>query len=304
MGISLADRLARISAPERALANEPMSLHTSFQVGGKADVYFTPASAQEFLEGLRICREEGANTHVIGYGTNLIVRDGGVRGAVISLSERYGKIEREGRDLVAQAGARLSKLASAAQAASLSGLEFAAGIPGGVGGGAAMNAGAYGGQIADILVTAEVLLEGEIRTLRADEMRFGYRTSLPLREGGAVLSARFRLQDGDGEQIAAQMRELGRRRREKQPLEYPSAGSAFKRPEGHFAGALIERAGLKGETVGGARVSEKHAGFLINAGGATATDVLKLIALVQRRVLENSGVFLEPEVRVIGEEAL
>ena len=207
----------------------------------------------------------------------------------------------DGQTVSAQAGAPLARVAAAAQAAGLTGLEFASGIPGTLGGGCAMNAGAYGGQLSDALVDARVLLGGAVRTLTREEMQMGYRTTRPLREGGVVLAARFALERGDGEAILARMRELNARRREKQPLSYPSAGSVFKRPEGHFAGALIERAGLKGASVGGAQVSPKHAGFIVNTGGATAADVLELIAQVQREVLRAFGVRLETEVRVVGE---
>ena len=203
--------------------------------------------------------------------------------------------------LTAEAGAPMARVAAAAQAASLTGLEFISGIPGTLGGGCAMNAGAYGGQLSDVLVDAQVLLDGEVRTLSRDEMQMGYRTTLPLRKGGVVLSARFQLQEGDGGAILARMKELNARRRDKQPLNLPSAGSVFKRPEGHFAGALIEQAGLKGLSVGGAQVSEKHAGFIVNTGGATAADVLALIGRVQDEVERAFGVRLEPEVRIIGE---
>ena len=192
-------------------------------------------------------------------------------------------------------------MAAAAQAAGLTGLEFASGIPGTLGGGCAMNAGAYGGQLSDSLVDARVLLDGAVRALTREEMQMGYRTTLPLRRGGIVLGARFALEPGDGAAILERMRELNARRREKQPLNFPSAGSVFKRPEGHFAGALIEQAGLKGAAIGGAQVSPKHAGFIVNTGGATAADVLALIAHVQREVLRASGVRLETEVRIIGE---
>ena len=195
-------------------------------------------------------------------------------GLVIVLGERFSHIEIHDNILTAQAGASLNKVAAAAQSAGLSGLEFASGIPGTLGGGCAMNAGAYGGQLSDALMDAQVLLDGEIRTLSRDEMEMGYRTTLPLRRGGVVLSARF----------------------------YPSAGSVFKRPEGHFAGALIEEAGLKGLTIGGAQVSEKHAGFIVNLGGATAADILALIQRVQDEVERRSGVRLEPEVRILGED--
>ena len=225
-----------------------------------------------------------------------------MRGLVVCLGERFARVEIDGEELRAQAGASLARVASMAQEAGLAGLEFAAGIPGTLGGGVAMNAGAYGGQLSDVLIDASVLLDGEEVTLSREAMEMGYRTTLPLRRGLPVLSARFRLTRDDPAAILARMKELNARRRDKQPLSFPSAGSTFKRPEGHFAGALIEAAGLKGLTVGGAQVSEKHAGFIINRGGATAGDVLSLIAEVQERVYAHAGVRLETEVRVVGEE--
>ena len=298
---ALYEILQRISGPEQLLRDEPMSAHTTFRVGGPADLMFFPENAEQLCAAMDAARACGTDVLVMGNGSNMLVRDGGVRGLVIVLGERFSGICVEGETLTAQAGASMARVASAAQAASLTGLEFISGIPGTLGGGCAMNAGAYGGQLSDVLVDAQVLLGGEVRTLSRKEMQMGYRTTLPLREGGVVLSARFQLQRGDGEAILAQMKELNARRRDKQPLNLPSAGSTFKRPEGHFAGALIEQAGLKGLSVGGARVSEKHAGFIVNTGGATAADVLALIGRVQDEVERAFGVRLEPEVRIIGE---
>ena len=197
---------------------------------------------------------------------------------------------------------RLSKIAAIAQENGLTGLEFAGGIPGTLGGGCMMNAGAYGGQLSDVLVSCQVLLDGELKSYSLEEMEMGYRTTMPLRKGGVVFSAEFKLAKDDPAAIAERMRDLAARRRAKQPLHLPSAGSTFKRPEGHFAGALIEGCGLKGCTIGGAQVSEKHAGFVVNIGGATAKDILDLIAHIQNTVLAEKGVQLEPEVRIIGEE--
>lgn len=298
---ALYEILQRISGPEQLLRDEPMSAHTTFRVGGPADLMLFPENAEQLCAAMNAARACGADVLVMGNGSNMLVRDGGVRGLVIVLGERFSGICVEGETLTAQAGASMARVASAAQAASLTGLEFISGIPGTLGGGCAMNAGAYGGQLSDVLVDAQVLLGGEVRTLSREEMQMGYRTTLPLREGGVVLSARFQLKRGDGEAILAQMKELNARRRDKQPLNLPSAGSTFKRPEGHFAGALIERAGLKGLSVGGAQVSEKHAGFIVNTGGATAADVLALIERVQDEVERAFGVLLEPEVRIIGE---
>lgn len=296
------ETLWNMSEPGQLLRDEPMSRHTTFRIGGPADMMFFPAMEQQIALAIRLALDYHIPYTVIGNGSNLIVRDGGVIGLVIALGERFSHISIENNVLTAEAGATLSKVATEAQRAGLSGLEFASGIPGTLGGGCAMNAGAYGGQLSDALIDARVLIDGEIRTLMRDEMQMGYRTTLPLREGGIVLSARFRLQSGDPNAISERTRELNARRREKQPLNFPSAGSVFKRPEGYFAGALIEQAGLKGAQIGGAQVSEKHAGFIVNIGNATAGDVLTLIERVQKTVFEHSGVHLETEVRVIGEE--
>ena len=291
----------RAMGQDRLLENEPMSRHTTFRVGGPADLMFLPASAQDLCDALRLAREAGIPAQVLGNGSNLIVRDGGIRGLTIVLGEHFSDIRIEGKRLCAQAGALLSRVAAAAMEAGLSGLEFAGGIPGTLGGGCAMNAGAYGGQISDVLVSAEVLLGGEVRTLSLEEMQMGYRTTLPLREGGVVLSACFELERDDSDAIQSRMKELNARRRDKQPLNLPSAGSTFKRPEGHFAGALIEGCGLKGCAIGAAQVSQKHAGFIVNTGGATAKDILQLIAHVQAVVRRETGVELEPEVKIMGE---
>ena len=297
---ALLERLHTLATDEQILVNEPMAKHTTMRVGGPADVLFLPDSIEEVAKALAWAGELGVPALLMGNGSNLIVRDGGVRGLVISLGERFSRIRVQGEELTAQAGASLKRVAAAAQEAGLSGLEFAAGIPGTLGGGVAMNAGAYGGQVSDVLVDAQVLLDGEAATLTRAEMEMGYRSTVPLKRGLPVLSARFRLTRDDPEAIAERARRFNALRREKQPLSFPSAGSVFKRPVGQFAGALIEAAGLKGLTVGGAQVSEKHAGFIINLGDATATDVLKLIAEVQRHVQAHAGVWLETEVRIVG----
>ena len=299
---NLLDSLHAIARDDQILQNEPMSRHTTFKVGGPADVMFLPDSPEQVAAALAAAKDAGVPAWVIGNGSTLLVRDGGLRGLVIALGEGMAAIARVEDTVTAWAGASLARVAAYAQASGLSGLEFASGIPGTLGGGCAMNAGAYGGQLSDVLVDARVLLDGAERTLTRDELQMGYRTSLPLREGGVVLSARFALTPDDPEAIAARMRELNARRREKQPLNYPSAGSTFKRPEGYFAGALIEQAGLKGRRVGGAQVSEKHAGFIVNTGDATAADILALIGTVQREVEARFGVRLETEVRILGED--
>ena len=294
------EKLYAFAPRARVLENEPLARHTTFRVGGPADVLFLPESAEELRRAMELAREAGEDCLVIGNGSNLLVRDGGVRGLVIKLAGPMSGISVEGNSIRAQAGASLSQVSRAALQASLTGLEFASGIPGSLGGALAMNAGAYGGELSQVVREATALLDGEVRTLSREELAMGYRTSRLLREGGIVLSAVLDLKEGDASEIAETMDELNRRRREKQPLSFPSAGSTFKRPEGYFAGALIEQAGLKGYAIGGAQVSEKHAGFLINRGGATASDLLRLIEYVQERVYAQSGVRLETEVRICG----
>ena len=299
---NLLNKLRAMAREDQILQNEPMSRHTTFKVGGPADVMFLPESEDQVVAAIEAAKAEGVPIQVIGNGSNLLVRDGGIRGLVIALGEGIAAIARAGNVITAWAGASLARVAAYAQAAGLAGLEFASGIPGTLGGGCAMNAGAYGGQLSDVLIDAQVYLDGAVRTLSKDEMQMGYRTTRPLREGGIVLSARFALTPDDPEAILARMRDLNARRRNKQPLNFPSAGSTFKRPEGYFAGALIEQAGLKGRSVGGAQVSQKHAGFIVKTGEATAADIIKLIHIVQDEVKANSGVTLEPEVRIIGED--
>lgn len=298
----LADRLRAFARADQIFTDEPMTRHTTFRLGGPADVFFLPESAEQLQRALDAARAAGVQALVVGNGSNLIVRDGGIRGLVIALGEHFSEIRTEGNVLSAQAGAPLSRVASAAQAAGLSGLEFASGIPGTLGGGTVMNAGAYGGQLSDVLIDADVLVRDNVHTLTREQMQMGYRTTLALREGYIVTAARFRLTPDDPEAILARMRDLNARRREKQPLNFPSAGSVFKRPEGHFAGALIEQAGLKGLSVGGAKVSEKHAGFIVNFENATASDVLALIEEVRLRVRRHSGITLVCEVRIVGED--
>jgi len=297
----LINRLAAFAGRDQILVDEPMARHTTFKVGGPADVMFLPRSGEQVALALKAAQALDVPAIVVGNGSNLVVRDGGIRGLVVALGENMARLAREGDEVRAEAGASLSRLASFAQSEGLAGLEFAGGIPGTVGGGCAMNAGAYGGQLCDVLVDALVLLDGEARTMSREALEMGYRTSLPLRTGGVVLSARFALTPDAPGEIAGRMRELNARRRDKQPLNYPSAGSTFKRPEGHFAGALIEQAGLKGTSVGAALVSPKHAGFIVNTGGATASDITDLIKVVQDEVLDRFGVQLETEVRIIGE---
>lgn len=287
----------------RIIKGEPLSKHTTFRVGGPADYMAFPKDESALAILFEIAKNESLPVTVIGNGSNLIVKDKGIRGLTIVLGEEFSGITVSDYEITASAGELLSKIARTAYQHSLTGLEFASGIPGSLGGGMAMNAGAYGGQLSDVCVSARVFdpETGEIREYAANELELGYRTSMPLKTGRIVTSAKFRLHAGDKEQILKTMEDLNARRREKQPLAYPSAGSTFKRPEGYFAGALIEGANLKGASVGGAQVSTLHAGFIINTGGATAQDILDLIKHVQTVVFEKHGVNLETEVRVLGE---
>ena len=276
--------------------NEPMRAHTTFKIGGEADIFIIPASPAALISAVKKCTELEIPYFILGNGSNLLVSDGGIEGAVISLAGING-ISSDGEKITCGAGAMLSSVCLKALSLSLTGLEFAYGIPGTAGGALYMNAGAYGGQTADVIESAECLTAtGEIKTLKKEDMRLGYRRSVFKKGGLIIISLTFALKKGDKAEIKAEMDELLNRRKQKQPLEYPSAGSTFKRPEGYFAGALIEKNGLKGLTVGGAQVSEKHAGFVINRGGATAADVKALIGKIQKKVFENDGVMLEPEV--------
>ena len=278
--------------------NEPMSKHTTWRIGGPVDVFLQPESVAELQQALQ---EAIQPCYVIGGGSNLLVADDGITGTVIQLGGSLCGLTIEDQTIIAEAGVPLPLLARKAAEHELSGLEFAAGIPGTVGGAVCMNAGAYDGEMKQVLESVTALFPEEgVRTLSLKELDLSYRHSLFTdRPDGVVLSAVFRLTAGDPETIRARMAELMQRRKASQPLEYPSAGSTFKRPVGHFAGGLIQQCGLKGLTVGGAQVSEKHAGFLINLGGATCADVLELIRQVQERVLAETGVRLEPEVRII-----
>lgn len=277
--------------------------HTSFKIGGSAELYVCPNNLMELITVLNILKENGVPYFLLGAGSNLLIGDGGVRGAVIKLGEGFDYAHAKGDYILAGAGVSLAKLSAEAKNAELTGLEFASGIPGSLGGAIFMNAGAYGGEMKDVIKEVSYIdNDGSVKTVSGAECDFGYRKSMFSDGGKIIISAKLTLNKGNKEEIITAMRDLNARRKEKQPLEYPSAGSTFKRPEGHFAGALIEEAGLKGYTVGGAQVSEKHAGFVINKGGATAKDVMDLIAYVQKTVLEKSGVELEPEVKIIGEK--
>lgn len=280
--------------------SEPMKNHTTFRIGGAADIFITVSSEEQLCAALAAAREYGVPVFCVGKGSNLLVSDGGIEGAVISLSG-LNEIKISGNIISCGAGAALSALCIAARNAGLSGLEFAYGIPGSAGGAVFMNAGAYGGEISDVVRSVRAAdMNGNIYAVSAADLKFGYRTSAFRENGLIILSAEFELRRAEYEEINGKMEELLNKRREKQPLEYPSAGSAFKRPTGYFAGALIEKNGLKGARVGGAQVSVKHAGFIVNAGGASASDVLKLIEEVKEKVLRADGVMLEPEILFVG----
>ena len=285
-----------------AIRNAEMRQYTTLRLGGPADWLVFPRSGEEITEIFAEAREAGLPVTVIGHGSNLLVLDGGIRGVVIRVEKNMRAIRVEGTRIVAQAGAMLGTVAVAAAEAGLTGLEFASGIPGTVGGGVTMNAGAYGGEMAQVVTRVNgVYPNGTRVSLAAEEMRFGYRTSLIQGTDLVVTEVTFDLKPGDPAEIRAKMSDLNARRAEKQPLDMPSAGSTFKRPEGHFAGQLIEEAGLRGFAVGDAQVSEKHCGFVINRGAATASQIRELIGEVQRRVFEHSGIRLETEVILLGE---
>ena len=299
---TLAWRLRSIAGEDDVLENEPMSEHTTFEIGGPADLFVIPDDPEEVGEIVSVCQESGAPYFVLGRGSDLLVSDEGYRGVIIAIADGLFNVSVSGEEMTCQAGVSLKEASEMACELGLSGLEFACGIPGSVGGACFMNAGAYGGCMADVLESVRALMpDGSVESIPVDELDLGYRKSRVRDEGLVVLSATFGLREADVDGIRATMDDLTQRREEKQPLEYPSAGSTFKRPEGHFAGKLISDAGLKGYRVGGAAVSEKHAGFVVNLGGATASDVRAVIAHVQDEVERQFGVRLEPEVRFLGE---
>ncbi|GAA0772780.1 UDP-N-acetylmuramate dehydrogenase [Clostridium subterminale] len=293
-----------VAGHENVKIDEPMKNHTSFKVGGPADVLVYPSNYEMVKDLINICKENKVDYFILGNGSNLIIRDGGIRGVVIKLGH-INKIVVDENLLSAQCGAKLYSVADQALKNSLSGLEFASGIPGSIGGATAMNAGAYDGEMAKVIESALVIdNEGNIRELNKEELEFGYRNSAILKYSYIVLETRMRLSNGDKALIKERMDDLAERRKSKQPLEYASAGSTFKRPEGYFAGKLIQDSGLKGTSVGDAEVSEKHSGFIINKGNATAKEVLDLIEVVKAKVYEKFKVELHTEVRIIGEDSL
>ncbi len=285
----------------RILEQEPLSAHTTFRIGGPASFYMIPENAEEIREGIHFAKEREFPFITIGRGSNMLFPDEGYHGVVIEIGSGMNEIEYSGAGKIrAQAGALLSAVASEAARHSLTGFEFAGGIPGTLGGAVVMNAGAYGGEIKDCIVSARVMdSAGNESILSREQLELGYRTSVIQSRGDLVLEAEFQFEPGDPREIRERMKELNAKRRDKQPLEFASAGSTFKRPEGHFAGKLIEDAGLRGYRIGDAQVSEKHCGFVVNRGHATAKEVLAVICDVQKKVLESSGVKLEPEVKII-----
>lgn len=290
--------LRKITSEENILVNEPLRNHTTFKVGGPADILVTPTSKEELIECLKL----NVPKFVMGNGSNLIVKDKGIRGLVIKTT-KVNNITLDGNIIEAEVGAYLGQISIFARENSLTGFEFASGIPGTVGGGVSMNAGAYGGEMKDVVIeTTYCDLEGNIYTLNNEEHEFGKRKSFFTGKDFVVLSTKIKLNEGNKEEIANKMEELKISRNTKQPITMPSAGSIFKRPEGYFAGKLIEDSGLKGYTIGGAQVSTLHAGFIVNIGDATAKDILDLIKYIQEIVIKNYGVELETEVKVVGED--
>ena len=300
------EKLLEKISPAQLSLNEPMAYHTTFKIGGPCDLLIQPSTEEQIIAALRLLGEHHIPYYIVGNGSNLLVRDGGIRGAVLQLDSNFSQITVKENCLMAQSGAKLSKLVAVAHQSHLVGLEFAAGIPGNLGGGIYMNAGAYGGELEQVILDVTLLDENFNQLhLSKEEMQFGYRTSLLHSQPYIVLSARLALQRADDMQLSEAQeyaKQLGQRRLEKQPLQYPSAGSTFKRPAGHYAGALIEQSGLRGYSIGGAQVSEKHAGFIINRDHATAKEVQALIDHVIQTVRQKHGVTLCPEVKIIGED--
>ncbi|MBQ8313107.1 MAG: UDP-N-acetylmuramate dehydrogenase [Clostridia bacterium] len=294
---------SRLNGSMKFIRMAPMAQYTTLRLGGPADLLAEPATPEQLQQLLTAAHELNIPVTLMGHGSNLLVKDGGIRGLVIRICREMRRMEVQGDTIRAEAGAMLSSLAMTAAEHSLGGLTFASGIPGTVGGGVYMNAGAYGGEMSQVVTLVEGMsLTGEAFAYTGEEMQFAYRHSRLMDENKIVTHVTCRLPHADRETLVKEMVELNRRRAEKQPLTLPSAGSTFKRPVGGYASALVDECGLKGAAIGGAQVSEKHAGFLVNKGG-TAADFLALIAHVQRVVLEQKGILLEPEVRILGEDA-
>ena len=296
------DKVVDIVGEENVHTDEPMSRHTTFRIGGNADYFVKPGNADEVAAVIVVCREYNIPYFILGNGSNLLVSDDGYRGMIINIMDNMDSVTVDGRIITAQAGAMLVRVSVMARDNALTGLEFASGIPGTIGGAVYMNAGAYGGEMKNVVKTVRAIDEyGRIYELDSEKMDFSYRHGIVEERKLIVLEVTLELEHGSREAIDDRMKELAEARRSKQPLEYPSAGSTFKRPEGYFAGKLIMDAGLRGYSVGGAQVAEKHCGFVINKGGATASDVVELIRDVQHDVDDKFGVTLEPEVKMLGE---
>ena len=297
------EKLVAIVGVENLLKDESMSAHTTFKVGGPADVYITPCSENELIEILNELKAQNVSCFIMGNGSNLLVGDRGIRGAVIEIGSKFSDYSVNGTEITAMSGIKLSKLGSIALTNSLSGFEFASGIPGTLGGAVFMNAGAYGGEMKEVVKSVKYLdnADGTIKQLTGEECNFGYRTSCFSNMDAVILNTTLVLKHGDKEEIRARMDELSQKRRDKQPLNKPSAGSTFKRPEGYFAGKLIQDSDLKGYRRGGASISEKHSGFVINDKDASAADIKVLIEDVQKIVYDKFGVKLETEVKFVGE---
>lgn len=295
-------KLQAIMAVENIKENEPMKNHTSFKVGGPADLFLMPQSRAELQAVLEICKESQKPLYIMGNGSNLIVRDKGYSGIIIN-TKALNQVETVGETLIAEPGISLKDLANVALKEKLTGLEFASGIPGSLGGAVTMNAGAYDGEMKGVITSITVISEdGSLKTIPADQCNFGYRSSILQQHHWVLVSVELGLKNGDYQQIEAKMLDLNNQRQSKQPLEYPSAGSTFRRPVGYYAGKLVQDAGFKGYAIGGAQVSEKHSGFVINKGGATAADILNLIGAIQAAVKEKFDVDLKTEVIVIGND--
>ncbi len=299
--MSIFKTLAGITGEKNVMLNEPMKNHTSFRTGGEADIFVSPDSIKSLKDVIKLFRENDIPFYIFGNGSNMLVSDRGIEGAVIHIGNGFSSIEVKENKITSGAGAILSAVSNAALENSLTGFEFASGIPGSFGGAVFMNAGAYGSEIKNVIKSVLVLNENlELEELSKDRLELGYRSSIFQKNNYIILGGTIELETGNKDNILSEMNELNAKRREKQPLNFASAGSTFKRPEGYFAGKLIEDSGLKGKTIGGAQVSEKHAGFIVNTGTATTDDIINLMDFCKKTVYEKFGVMIEPEVRITG----
>ena len=299
--MSIFKTLAGITGEKNVMLNEPMKNHTSFRTGGEADIFVSPDSIKSLKDVIKLFRENDIPFYIFGNGSNMLVSDRGIEGAVIHIGNGFSSIEVKENKITSGAGAILSAVSNAALENSLTGFEFASGIPGSFGGAVFMNAGAYGSEIKNVIKSVLVLNENlELEELSKDRLELGYRSSIFQKNNYIILGGTIELETGNKDNILSEMNELNAKRREKQPLNFASAGSTFKRPEGYFAGKLIEDSGLKGKTIGGAQVSEKHAGFIVNTGTATTDDIINLMDFCKKTVYEQFGVMIEPEVRITG----